>query len=40
MKTVENVLGVPVDYYAVIEFSAFQRMIDEIRGSKCSCRRG
>jgi LCP family protein required for cell wall assembly len=32
MKTVENVLGVPVDYYAVIEFSAFERMIDEIGG--------
>jgi LCP family protein required for cell wall assembly len=32
MKTVENVLGVPVDYYAVIEFSAFEEMIDEIGG--------
>jgi len=32
MKTVENLLGVPVDYYAVIEFSAFERMIDEIGG--------
>ncbi|HMK09874.1 MAG TPA: LCP family protein [Anaerolineales bacterium] len=32
MKTVENLLGVPVDYYTVIEFSAFERMIDEIGG--------
>jgi LCP family protein required for cell wall assembly len=32
MKTVENVLGVPVDFFAVIEFSAFERMIDEIDG--------
>lgn len=32
MKTVENFLGVPVDYFAVIEFSAFERMIDEIGG--------
>jgi len=32
MKTVESLLGVPVDYYAVIEFSAFERMIDEIGG--------
>lgn len=32
MKTVENLLGVPISYYAVIEFSAFERMIDEIGG--------
>jgi LCP family protein required for cell wall assembly len=32
MKTVENLLGVPVNYYAVVEFSAFERMIDEIGG--------
>ncbi|HEX9679879.1 MAG TPA: LCP family protein [Anaerolineales bacterium] len=32
MKTVENLLGVPVSYYAVIDFSAFERMIDEIGG--------
>jgi LCP family protein required for cell wall assembly len=32
MKTVENLLGVPIEYYAVIEFSAFERMIDEIGG--------
>lgn len=32
MKTVENFIGVPIQYYAVIEFSAFERMIDEIGG--------
>lgn len=32
MRTVENLLGVPIQYYAVIEFSAFERMIDEIGG--------
>jgi polyisoprenyl-teichoic acid--peptidoglycan teichoic acid transferase len=32
MKTVENLLGIPVQYYAVIDFSAFERMIDEIGG--------
>lgn len=32
MKTVENFLGVPIQYYAVIEFSAFERAIDEIGG--------
>jgi LCP family protein required for cell wall assembly len=32
MRTVENLLGVPVPYYAVIDFSAFERMIDEIGG--------
>src|SRR3989304_1916274 len=32
MRTVENLLGVPVPYYAVIEFSAFEHMIDEIGG--------
>ncbi|HSR47053.1 MAG TPA: LCP family protein [Anaerolineales bacterium] len=32
MKTVENLLGVPVNYYAVIDFRAFERMIDEIGG--------
>lgn len=30
MQTVENLLGVPIQYYAVIEFSAFERAIDEI----------
>jgi LCP family protein required for cell wall assembly len=32
MKTVENLLGVPIQYYAVIEFNAFEKMIDEIGG--------
>lgn len=32
VATVENVIGVPIDYYAVIDFSAFERMIDEIGG--------
>jgi anionic cell wall polymer biosynthesis LytR-Cps2A-Psr (LCP) family protein len=31
--TVEAFLGVPVDYYAQIDFSAFIRFIDEIGGS-------
>jgi LCP family protein required for cell wall assembly len=29
-KTVENVLGVPVQYYAVISFDAFTHMVDEL----------
>jgi LCP family protein required for cell wall assembly len=32
MKTVENLIGVPVDFYAVIDFTAFESMIDEIGG--------
>jgi LCP family protein required for cell wall assembly len=32
MQTVEEFLGVPVDYYAQIDFSAFVRIIDEIDG--------
>jgi len=32
MRTVEELLGVPIQYYAIIEFSAFERMIDEIGG--------
>lgn len=34
MATVEGLLGVPVDYYAIIEFGAFIRFIDEIGGVK------
>lgn len=34
MKTVEGLLGVPVGYYAIIEFKAFERFIDEIGGVK------
>jgi LCP family protein required for cell wall assembly len=32
MQTVENLLGVPIQYYVIIEFQAFERMIDEIGG--------
>ncbi len=32
MLTVESLLGVPIPYYMIIEFSAFERMIDEIGG--------
>jgi len=31
-QTVEDVVGVPVNFYAVIDFKAFERMIDEIGG--------
>jgi len=34
MATVEGLLGVPIDYYAQIDFSAFTRFIDEIGGLK------
>jgi hypothetical protein len=34
METVEELLGVPIDYYAQIDFSAFVRFIDEIDGVK------
>lgn len=34
MQTVESVIGVPVNYYAVIDFMAFVRFIDEIDGVK------
>jgi LCP family protein required for cell wall assembly len=32
MKTVEQLLGVPIDYYAVIDFSAFEQFIDDLGG--------
>jgi polyisoprenyl-teichoic acid--peptidoglycan teichoic acid transferase len=32
MKTVENLVGIPIDYYAVIDFNAFASMVDEIGG--------
>lgn len=32
MTTVENFLGVPIDYYAVIYFHAFEDIVDEIGG--------
>jgi LCP family protein required for cell wall assembly len=34
MATVEELLGVPIDYYAQIDFGAFIRFIDEIEGIK------
>lgn len=32
MKTVEQALGVPVDYYVLVEFEGFTTLIDEIGG--------
>ncbi len=32
MKTVEETLGVPVDYYALVDFNAFVKFIDELGG--------
>jgi len=34
VKTVETLLGVPINYYAQIDFGAFVRFIDEIGGVK------
>lgn len=34
MDTVEELLGIPIDYYAQIDFSAFVRFVDEIGGVK------
>ena len=34
VETVEQFLGVPINYYAQIDFSAFVRVIDEIKGVK------
>ncbi len=34
MATVEELLGVPIDFYAQIDFGAFVRFIDEIEGIK------
>ncbi|UCH59912.1 MAG: LCP family protein [Anaerolineales bacterium] len=34
MVTVEELLGVPIDYYAQVDFGAFVRFIDEIGGVK------
>jgi LCP family protein required for cell wall assembly len=31
-QTVESLLGVPIDYYAIIEFSAFEQFINELGG--------
>jgi len=32
IKTVEGVVGVPINYFMVVDFSTFERMIDEIGG--------
>jgi LCP family protein required for cell wall assembly len=32
MKTVENFLGVPINFYAIVDFYSFERFIDEIGG--------
>jgi LCP family protein required for cell wall assembly len=32
MQTVESVVGVPIDYYAIIDFYAFEQFIDELGG--------
>ncbi len=32
MQTVQNLLGVPIDYYAVLDFGSFMTFIDEIGG--------
>ncbi len=32
MQTVENLIGVPIQYFAVVDFQTFERFIDEIGG--------
>jgi LCP family protein required for cell wall assembly len=32
MQTIESLLGVPIDYYAIIDFFAFERFIDALGG--------
>jgi LCP family protein required for cell wall assembly len=32
MQAVENLLGVPIQFYAVVEFHTFEKLIDEIGG--------
>ena len=32
MQTVESLVGVPIDYYAIIDFFAFEQFIDELGG--------
>jgi LCP family protein required for cell wall assembly len=34
MRTVEKLLGIPINYYVQIDFKAFVRLIDEIKGIK------
>jgi LCP family protein required for cell wall assembly len=38
METVEELLGVPIDYYALVDFGAFVRFIDEIGGIEVNIR--
>jgi LCP family protein required for cell wall assembly len=32
MQTAENLLGIPIDYYAVLDFASFTTVVDEIGG--------
>ena len=32
MQTIESLLGVPIDYYAIIDFYAFEQFIDQLGG--------
>ena len=32
MKTVENFLGIPIQYYVLVDFTVFEKMIDTIGG--------
>ena len=32
MQTIESLIGVPIDYYAIIDFYAFEQFIDELGG--------
>jgi LCP family protein required for cell wall assembly len=32
LRTVENLLGIPVQYYVVLDFYTFERMVDEVGG--------
>ena len=32
IRTIENFLGIPIQYYAQVDFTAFERMIDDIGG--------
>ncbi|HPH97632.1 MAG TPA: LCP family protein [Anaerolineaceae bacterium] len=34
METVEQLLGVPIDYYAQVDFEAFVKLVDHIQGVK------
>lgn len=34
MRTVEHLLGIPINYFLQVDFSAFARFIDEIKGVK------